>query len=73
MKRSIHQEQAKFTLGSNIDLISIDIIINLVSHINSIKKDYFNRFRKVFEKKWMTFHSIIKTLKLERERNFQPG
>ena len=74
MKRSIHQEQVKFTLGSNIHLIWINIIINLVSHINRIHKDYFNRFRKVFEKKWTPFHSIIKTLnKLERERNFQPG
>lgn len=48
--KSIHQEQVKFTSGQNTDLISIDIIINLVSHMNSIKKDYFNRFRKVFEK-----------------------
>ena len=48
--KSIHQEQVKFTLGRNIGSISIDIIINIASHINSIKKDYFNRFRKVFEK-----------------------
>lgn len=48
--KSIHREQVKFTSGRNTGLISIDIIINLVSHINSIKKDYFNRFRKVFEK-----------------------